>query len=264
MRIITLLTDFGTRDYFVPSMKGVILSICDNVHIVDITHEVPPQNVKRGAVLLWACYKYFPRDTIHVVVVDPGVGTERKPIIVRSRNYYFIGPDNGVLIPAAEDDGIVKVYEIIVEKVSRGKISRTFHGRDIFAPAAALLASGIDVEEIGRPLDSYDRSIIIEKARKISENAFEAQVVYIDRFGNVYTSVREEDLKEQPRYIIVRLGSEREIKLPFVDAYGRVPVGSDLALINSEGFLELATNHGDFSNKYGIKELDKLMIMVEY
>ncbi len=264
MRVITLLTDFGTKDYFVPSMKGVILSICSNVHIVDITHDVPPQNVKRGAVILWACYKYFPKDTIHVVVVDPGVGTERKPIIVRSRNYYFIGPDNGVLIPAAEDDGIVKVYEIVVEKVARGRVSRTFHGRDIFAPAAALLAAGIDVEEIGRPLEKYDRSIVIEKARRISDNVFEAQVIYIDRFGNVYTSVREEDLRGRPKNIIVRLGSGREVRLPFVDAYGMVPVGHDLALINSEGFLELSTNHGDFSTKYGIKELDKLIITVEY
>ncbi|NPA70426.1 MAG: SAM-dependent chlorinase/fluorinase [Crenarchaeota archaeon] len=264
MRVITLLTDFGTRDYFVPSMKGVILSICNNVHIIDITHEVPPQDVKRGAVILWACYKYFPKDTIHVVVVDPGVGTERKPIIVKSRNYYFIGPDNGVLIPAAEDDGIVKVYEIVVEKVAKRRISKTFHGRDIFAPAAALLASGVDVEEIGRPLDSYDKSIVIERARKISDNTFEAQVVYIDRFGNVYTSIREEDLKEKPKYIIVRLMSGAELKIPFVDAYGRVPVGHDLALINSEGFLELSTNHGDFSNKYGVKELDKLIITVEY
>ncbi|NPA23437.1 MAG: SAM-dependent chlorinase/fluorinase [Crenarchaeota archaeon] len=265
MRVITLLTDFGTRDYFVPSMKGVILKICKDVHIVDITHEVPPQNIRRGALILWACYKHFPRDTIHLVVVDPGVGTERRPIIVRSRNYYFVGPDNGVLIPAAEDDGIVRVYEIEIDKISRSrKISRTFHGRDIFAPAAALLAAGIDVEKIARPIENYERSIVIERPRRTG-NMFQAQVIYIDRFGNVYTNIREEDLEGRPRNIIVKLGpDDKVLNLPFVDAYGMVPPGHDLALINSEGFLELSTNFGDFSKKYNVKELDKLIVMVEY
>ncbi len=264
MRVITILTDFGTVDYFVPSMKGVILRICPDVHIVDITHDIPPQNTKRGALVLWACYKYFPKDTIHIVVIDPGVGTERKPIIVRSRNYYFIGPDNGVLIPAAEDDGIEGVYEIDVSKVGQGKISRTFHGRDIFAPAAALLAKGVNIDDIAHPIEKYDRSIVIERARKIDDNTFQAQIIYIDRFGNTYTNVRESDLEKRPRFIYVKLPSGAELKLPFVEAYGMVPKGHDLALINSEGFLELSTNHGNFSEKHNVKELDELIIMVEY
>ncbi len=262
-KIITLLTDFGYSDYFVPSMKGVILSICPDATIVDITHEVPPQDVKRGAMILWACYKYFPKGTIHVAVVDPGVGTERKPIIVKSRNYYFVGPDNGILIPAAYDDGIEAVYEIDIYKVSRGKISKTFHGRDIFAPTAAMLACGVDVEDIGYRVDRYV-VLKIEKPRKISDRVFEVQAVYIDRFGNVYTSLRESDIVEKPSKIGVTLPDGKYIEVPFVDAYGRVEIGRELALINSEGFLELSINHGSFSHKYNIKELDKLIIELKY
>ncbi len=261
-KVITLLTDFGQQDYFVASMKGVILSIIPDVHIVDITHEVPPQDVKRAALVLWACYKYFPKGTIHVVVVDPGVGTERKPLLIVTKNYYFIGPDNGVLVPAAEDDGIVKVLEIDVSKVARGRVSRTFHGRDIFAPAAALLALGLAPEDIGKPCDSYVK-LSIERPRKLNENTFEAQVVYIDRFGNVYTSIRETDLPTRPSRITVKLPDGREITVPFVRAYGDVPPGSELSLINSEGFLELSINYDSFCRKYGLKPLDKLIIRIE-
>ncbi len=265
MRVITLLTDFGTKDYFVPSMKGVVLSICPQAQIVDITHEVPPQDIKRGAVILWACYKYFPKGTIHVVVVDPGVGTERKPIIIESKNYYFIGPDNGILVPAAEDDGIVQVYEIDIDKVCMGRrISKTFHGRDIFAPTAALLASGVDIRDIAKPVDSYCRDIKISKPIKLDHNKFISQIIYIDRFGNCYTNIREEDLQEKPKKIHAEFSDGRSISIPFVEAYGMVEKNQDLALINSEGFLELATNHGNFSNKYGLGELDTILITLEY
>ncbi len=261
-KVITLLTDFGYQDYFVASMKGVILSIVPDVQIVDITHDIPPQDIKRAALVLWACYKYFPRGTIHVVVVDPGVGTERKPLLVVSRNYYFVGPDNGVLIPAAKDDGIVKVLEIDVDKVARGRVSHTFHGRDIFAPAAALLALGLAPDDIGKPCETYTQ-LTIEKPRRVSENTFEAQVVYIDRFGNVYTSVRETDLPHKPSRVTVKLPDGREVTMPFVKAYGEVPPGSELALINSEGFLELSINYDSFCRKYGLKPLDRLVIRIE-
>ncbi len=261
-RVITLLTDFGTQDYFVASMKGVILSIVNDVHIVDISHDVPPQDIKRAAMILWACYKYFPRGTIHVVVVDPGVGTARKPLLIVTRNYFFVGPDNGVLVPAAEDDGIIEVYEIDPEKVSRGRISTTFHGRDIFAPAAAYLALGLSPEDIGHRCSTYVK-LELEKPRKISENEYEAQVVYIDRFGNVYTNMREEHLAKRPRKVTVRLPDGRTVEMPFVRAYGDVEPGKELALINSEGFLELSINYGNFSNKYGLKPLDRVVIKVE-
>jgi len=136
-QVITLLTDFGTRDYFVASMKGVILSINPDAVVIDITHDVPSFNVLKAAFILWATYRYYPRGTVHVVVVDPGVGTSRRALAIRSRNYYFIGPDNGVLTMAAEDDGVVEVREISNRSVMLGEVSSTFHGRDIFAPAAA-------------------------------------------------------------------------------------------------------------------------------
>ena len=138
--VIALLTDFGTKDYFVAAMKGVILSINPNAVVVDITHEVPPQDVWTGAFVLKSVYKWFPRGTIFVAVVDPGVGTERAPLLLQTRNYFFVGPDNGVLSLAAQEDGVVAAYRI---EARLPRVSRTFHGRDVFAPAAAYLSLGI-------------------------------------------------------------------------------------------------------------------------
>jgi len=264
-KVITLLTDFGVQDYFVASMKGVILTINPEAVIVDITHDIPPQDVFKAALTLWACYKYFPPGAIHIVVVDPGVGTERKPLIIQTRNYFFVGPDNGVLSVAAEDDGVVRVFEIDVSKLrGRERVSYTFHGRDIFAPAAAYLSLGVPPEEIGKPIDNYVR-LRLEKPKRISDRTFECQIVYIDRFGNVYTSVREEHLRElgQISKVKVELPDGRMVEMPFCKSYGYVQPGREVALINSEGFLELAVNFGNFSEKYGVKVLDKVIIHLE-
>ncbi len=264
-RVITLLTDFGLQDYFVASMKGVILSVNPEAVIVDITHDIPPQDIHRAALTLWSCYKYFPPGTVHVVVVDPGVGTERKPIIVQTRSYYFVGPDNGVLSIAAEDDGVIGIFEIDVEKIrGQRRISHTFHGRDIFAPVAAYLSLGVPPSELGKPLGSYVR-LNLERPRRISDRAFECQVVYIDRFGNVYTSIREEHLCELGTItkVKVELPSGKIVEMPFCKSYGYVEPGREVALINSEGFLELAVNFGNFSQKYSVKVLDKLRIYLE-
>ncbi len=264
-RVITLLTDFGTQDYFVASMKGVILSINPEANIVDITHDVPPQDVHRAALILWACYKYFPQGTIHVVVVDPGVGTERRPILVKTRNYYFIGPDNGVLSLAAEEDGVVEILDLAkMCRAARRRVSHTFHGRDIFAPAAAYLSLGVSPQELGEPVRDYVR-LSVEPPRRIGERELECRVIYIDRFGNVYTNIREDllrDLKNVSR-IAVTLPDGRVIKMPLCKAYGYVAPGEDVAVINSEGFLELAVNFGRFSDKYGVRPLDKLRISLE-
>lgn len=258
MRVITLLTDFGNGDYFVASMKGVILSINPNVVIVDVTHDVPSFNIRRAAFILWAAYRYFPRGSVHVAVIDPGVGTSRRAIAIMSRNYYFIGPDNGVLTMAAEDDGVVEVREISNRSIMLSDVSSTFHGRDVFAPAAAYLGL-VDFRDYGPLVSDY---VKLTMPKPIERNGIiEAQVVYVDKFGNVYTSVRRGMFKlSYGDYITVNVKG-RVIRLGINRSYGYVNRGEATALFNSMGFLELAINGGSFSSEYGLSEGDVIQIV---
>lgn len=261
--IITLLTDFGYDSYFVPSMKGVILSINPRATIIDITHEIPPQNIVKAAFTLWASYKYFPRGTVHVVVVDPGVGTSRRPIVIKTKNYFFVGPDNGVLMMAAEDDGIEEVRVIENTKYMRPSVSYTFHGRDIFAPVAAYLSLGIEFSTIGSPINDAVKLSLTKPM--INKGFVRASVIYVDHFGNAYTNIKSENIKA----LGIDYGSELQVEFPrinltlkikFLRAYGYANVGEALALINSEGFLELAIRNGNFSGKFGVVEGDEVVI----
>lgn len=259
-QVITLLTDFGTRDYFVASMKGVILSINPSAVVVDITHEVPSFNILKAAFILWATYRYFPRGTIHVAVVDPGVGTSRKPLIIKSRNYYFIGPDNGVLTMAAEDDGVVEVREITNRGVMLGEVSSTFHGRDIFAPAAAHLGF-IRFEDYGPVVGDYVR---LTMPKPVMEgNVIKAQVVYVDKFGNVFTSVRRGMFNIGYGDSLIVKVKGKSIRLRVSKSYGYVNKGEALALFNSMGFLELAVNNSSFADEYGLSEGDQVELIRE-
>ncbi len=194
--VIVLLTDFGIEDPYVGMMKGVILSICPKVKIIDLTHNVRSFDVEHGAFILYVSYKYFPRGTIFVCVVDPGVGSSRRPIAILTNNYIFIGPDNGLMVMAAEDDGIRKVFLIENQKLFRTPISRSFHGRDIFAPVAAHIACGIPIESIGREINpnTLVRLDIRKHIRKIKENCVELKILAIDKFGNNILSSRIRDI----------------------------------------------------------------------
>ena len=265
--IITLLTDFGTKDPFVAEMKAVILSINPEVVIVDISHEVKKFDVKQGAFLLTCAYKYFPRGTVHVVVIDPGVGTERRGVVIRSRNYYFVGPDNGVLLMAALDDGIVEIYEIRNKRYTLELISTTFHGRDVFAPVAAYITKGIPLNEIGPKLNILDLVKPSYVEVKVYNGVIEGEVVYVDSFGNVITNIRSKHLKKlnigYGELVHIEIPSKNlKLTLPLVPSYGYVKLGSDLCLVNSHDFFELATNQGNFSSKYGIDIGDKVLIKV--
>ncbi|MBO8180230.1 MAG: S-adenosyl-l-methionine hydroxide adenosyltransferase family protein [Archaeoglobus sp.] len=242
MKVITLLTDFG--DFYPGVMKGVILSLSPEARIVDITHDIEPQNVFQGAFLLYNSYRYF-RDAVHVAVVDPGVGTERRAVVIESKNYFFVGPDNGILYPSAVEDGIKAVYSI-KEEISKlvGELSTTFHGRDIFAPAAAMVANGdytyfeeFDSGEL-KELELFDYSIGGNKVR--------CRVVYVDRFGNIITNLRELKGKRKGFYF-------RNIEFPFVKTYLDVDVGEPLSLIGSFGTLELSVREGSAADMLGIK-----------
>ncbi|GAB6945052.1 S-adenosyl-l-methionine hydroxide adenosyltransferase family protein [Vulcanisaeta sp. JCM 14467] len=263
--IITLLTDFGYDSYFVPSMKGVILSLNPDAVIIDITHAIPPFNIYKAAFTLWASYKYFPRGTVHVVVIDPGVGTSRRAIAIKTRNYYFVGPDNGVLMMAAEDDGIIEVRAIESREFMRPVISSTFHGRDIFAPVAAYLSLGLDISMLGpRVTDPVKLPGI---SSKVSRGVADSRIIYIDHFGNAYTGVREGDLGtlgleygDELRVVIPRRGAD--IRVRFLRSYGYANEGETLALINSEGFLELSVNRGSFAQRFGVEEGDEVTISI--
>jgi len=181
-RIVTLLSDFGTADAYAGLMKGVVLSICPEARVVDLSHEVPPQNVTAGALLLRSTVRFFPPGTIHVAVVDPGVGGERKPILVQAGGATFVGPDNGLLHPAASERGINRIVALTKGEYHLPRVSRTFHGRDIFAPVAGHLARGVAAEDFG-PVLSEMKTLPLATASR-DANGVVGEVVHVDRFGN--------------------------------------------------------------------------------
>jgi len=261
MPIITLLTDFGLQDPYVGVMKGVIYKINPNVKIVDITHGVSKFNVREAAFILAYSYKYFPPGTIHVVVVDPGVGTARKGLIIKTKKYFFVGPDNGVLVSAAEENGIQAVYFINTENYK--EISYTFHGRDVFAPTAAYLSLGIPPSKLGDPTEKYlpapySRPSIVEKGTVSGE------IIYIDGFGNLVTNIPSSLIwKQEIRYgdlLEVTIRGRRPMKLRLHKAYGETPPGSLLLLINSFNHLEISMNMGNAANALKVKQGEKITV----
>jgi len=259
--IITLLTDFGYGDPYVAAMKGVIYTINPHVNIIDITHNVPPHNIRAGAIILWSTYKYFPKGTIHLVVVDPGVGTKRKPIVIYSKNYIFIGPDNGVLTLAANEDGIEKTYEIISNtKYLKREISFTFHGRDIFAPIAAYISRGVSINELAKET-SLTFSLNIPKYT-IKNSQIIGEIIYIDHFGNLITNIPKgiaEKILAFYRNYEVNI-KNKVISAKFVKAYGNAKEGEPLLIINSFNLLELSINLGNAAQRYAANVGDKIII----
>lgn len=238
MSIIALLTDFGTRDYFAGAMKGAILSIDPGAKIVDITHEIPPQHIRSAAFTLRACYKDFPEKTIFVAVVDPGVGSARKAILVESENYYFIAPDNGLLSFVVDDSAVADaraaVFELTNKKYFAEKVSSTFHGRDIFAPVAAHLSKGVEPKEFGNEIENFIR-FEIAAPRRISDEKIEAEIIHIDRFGNLITNLKHENLPENFSLEIneMRIGKH-------LNYYAEAEGGEIFSVTGSAGFLEIS------------------------
>ncbi|MEM3536715.1 MAG: SAM-dependent chlorinase/fluorinase [Candidatus Bathyarchaeia archaeon] len=257
--IITLTTDFGLRDPYVAEMKAVILSISPKATIVDISHEVEKFNIRMGAYLLASAAPYFPKGTIHVAVVDPGVGTKRRSLLIETEKDFFIGPDNGVLALASRIQGIKHVYEILNPKVMLSKISGTFHGRDIFAPAAAHLANGKQPADFGTEI----RQITTPKFARIVKrrDAVIGEVIHVDGFGNVVTNFSKEELKlmNVSGVVDVKLKDKR-MKLKLCKAYAEVAPQKPLAIIGSHDFLEISVNRGNAAKTFGIKSGDKVVL----
>ena len=232
-KTIALLTDFGVKDYFVGAMKGAILAINSHAQIVDITHEIEPQAIKSASFTLRACYKNFPKKTIFVAVVDPGVGSERRAILVETDEYFFVAPDNGLLSFIFDEANKFRVFELTNQQFFAEKVSATFHGRDIFAPIAAHLSNGISANEFGRGIRDF---VFLEenKPRKISENEIEAEIIEIDRFGNLITNLKREDLPEK---FVLEIGGTHIEKLQ--NYFAENQPGEVFMIFGSADFLEI-------------------------
>ena len=255
MAIVTLTTDFGTL--YPASMKAVIFGICPDIDIVDITHSVPHADIRAGAFAVYSVAEYFPEGTVHIAVVDSGVGTSRKAIVIVSGGQYFVGPDNGLMVPAAGKLGDSEVYEI-TNRDLLGIVSSTFHGRDIFARIGAFIAKGMGVGEVGRRIDDYIGLDISDAV--IRDNCILAEVNYIDDFGNVITNI--------PHNLVYRKilpGTVLEIEghcVPFFQTYGQLQVGDILCIIGSHGFLEIAVNQGSAAEILGLHNGDRVNVQI--
>lgn len=240
--VITLLTDFGTVDYFVGAVKGAILSVNPAAVIVDISHDIPPQDLETGAFTLLGAYQTFPPGTIHVAVVDPGVGSERRPLIVSANDQFFVGPDNGLFSYVYDREPSHQTFHVTADRFFSPSVSSTFHGRDIFAPVAAALSNGVAPEEFGPEISDEVRLPSLETPLRI---------IHIDRFGNCITNITRDRL---PGKIVVQGRTISEVRRFFGDGDDQ----SLFAIWGSAGFLEISVNGGSAAKELGAKRGDEI------
>jgi len=261
MSIISLLSDFGQKDPYVAAMKAVILSITPSTRIVDISHNIDKFNIRMGAYILATVAPYFPVDAVHVAVVDPGVGTKRRPILIKTKRATYVGPDNGVLMLAAEKDEILKVYHIQNVKYVLSTVSNTFHGRDIFAPVAAHLVTGVEPSSFGPEIHDYVYPEYVTP--KFKNGKLVGEVLHIDAFGNIISNISSDNLKQagmcDPDSLLITVG-EKILNTRFCSTYGAVPVGSLLLLIGNSNFLELALNQASAAKLFGTEVGDRFCV----
>jgi S-adenosylmethionine hydrolase len=247
-RLITFTTDFGLSDHFVGVMKGVVASIAPTARVIDISHDVAPYNVTEAAFVIAEAWPYFPNRTIHVIVVDPGVGGARRPILAEAGGHFFIAPDNGVLSMVL-DAAPHKVRVISNPKFMRRKISRTFHGRDVFAPAAAHLAKGAAAAAFGTLIDDYIR-IAITRPWPAGKDAWRGTILKVDRFGNLITNFTARDFAGiNARPFEMRAGTQRIHRLALT--YADSEVGDLFVVVGSSGYLEIAANQTSAASLLG-------------
>ncbi len=276
MHVITLTTDFGTRDWFVGTMKGVILNIQPRATVVDLTHEIPPGDVRAGAFALMAGCRFFPQGTVHVAVVDPGVGGARRTIAVQTENHFFVGPDNGVLSFALARKKIKAIHQLTNEKLFLKPVSHTFHGRDVFAPVAAQLSRGVPIQKLGPSLDAFVR--LEWPQLRILHSGIKGEVVHLDRFGNAITNipvgVQASACSQRSKLKLELQLADSPARVPTWDSwtvfvkgkpiclvspfYQSVPRGRTVAVPGSSGFLEIAVNGGSAERKLGLKIGDRV------
>jgi S-adenosyl-L-methionine hydrolase (adenosine-forming) len=259
-KIITLTSDFGMKDPYVAEMKATVLGIYPEATLIDISHEIQKFNIQMGAYILSAATAYFPKGTIHIAVVDPGVGTRRRSILIQTKQGFLIGPDNGVLSLAAERDSIENIYEISNPCFMLPFISNTFHGRDIFASVAAHLAKGVAIIEVGREIKEIVKPEFTKIVRK--KDSLEGRVLHLDGFGNIITNITKAQIAnlDACSQLDVKL-SGRKVRLKICKTYGEAKQMEPLALIGSHGYLEIAINQSSAAEKLKVKFGDKITVL---
>jgi len=261
MKIITFLTDFGTKNGYVAQMKGVVASKT-YARLIDITHEITPHNIREGAFMLQTTVPHFPPGTVHIAIVDPGVGTDRRGIVIATRTQILVGPDNGLLIPAARSLGDFAVYEIKNKKFMSNLLSNTFHGRDVFTHIASQIINEIEFDEIGPIINDY---VELDFGKtEVTDKTATGKVIYIDSFGNSITNIDGRKLAQVLDYgkkIMTFIGKKQQ-KISFVKTYDMVKKDEILATIGSSNYLEISINQGNAADKLGIKPDDEVKILL--
>jgi S-adenosylmethionine hydrolase len=250
VKLITLTTDFGMQDWFVGTMKGVIARIAPRARVIDLVHDLPPGNISAGAFALAASCPFFPKNTIHVAVVDPGVGSSRRALAVRTDKFFFVGPDNGILSLVLKGKTIRALHSLENDKYFLQPISHTFHGRDIFSSVAAHLSRGVPIQKLGPEIKGYTKLDIPDVKR--SRNGWEGEVIYFDRFGNAVTNLPIDLARAKPEATCL-VSSRRRWIFPVKPFYQSVPPKSAVAVCGSTGYLELALNGGSAQEQYKLE-----------
>jgi S-adenosyl-L-methionine hydrolase (adenosine-forming) len=249
--MITLLTDFGTIDYFVPAVKGAILSINPAARIVDLTHEIPPQDIESAAFTLAACYRDFPQGTIHLAIVDPGVGSQRRVVVVSAGGHFFVGPDNGIFSYIYARETAVTVHEASHDEFFRHPIGGTFHGRDVFAPLAGWLSCGVSPASFGAILEDYVRLEIAQPVKCGESEGYDAAIIHIDRFGNCITNLTDKEFRPAMNSRFEVEGAE---VLRFGDHFAEfASVCEPFAYLGSAGYWEIGIWRCSAAERLGIR-----------
>ncbi|MFZ0389317.1 MAG: SAM-dependent chlorinase/fluorinase [Calditrichia bacterium] len=258
VRYVTLISDFGTEDGYVGAMKGIILNGASHARVVDVSHDIEAFNIRQAAFAVKNAAGHFPPGTIHIVVVDPGVGTARKPLVVQTSEYFFIGPDNGVFSFIYAQEGY-QAFEI-KPQVFGHPISSTFHGRDIFAPAAVKLLTAEPLSKFCEPAGEVVS--FFEPLEKISDNEYELRVIHVDHFGNLILNLNREVWQRMAGNRTARIKLDRGFLVGIQDTFGSAPKGRLLILWDSSGYLQIAQNHGNASESLQIKTGHKLTLQL--
>lgn len=254
--MIALLTDFGIRDPFVGLLKGVIAGINPNENVIDLTHEIAPHDIRQAAMVLGDSYRYFPKGTIFICVIDPGVGSNRRPVCLQAGEHFFIGPDNGIFsVPIARHHDAMRAWEITSTKYLLPIRGNTFHGRDIFAPAGAWLSTGISPEELGP--EAQGLASIGLPCPVVSNGVVTGEVIMIDRFGNAITNIRRNDLCTMGKGPVVAI---KGMELDLLSHYAAGDDGAAHGVVNSEGRLEVFVNMASAAQRLGISVGDEVRV----
>ena len=259
--VVSLTSDFGTDGPFVAIMKAVLCGIAPEARIVDVTHEIPPHDVLDAAFHLRCAFSFFPAGSVHLAVVDPEVGSSRRPLLMVTENHCFVAPDNGILSLIPEVEAVSAVYHMTATRYFRSKVSATFHGRDVFAPAAAWLALGIEPAEFGEPVEDW-RRLEIPAAKIMGSGAIQGMVLAVDRFGNICTDIQRSMLEQfrqmHDQDLALETGSHLIARQ--VEAYHSIPEGETAFLINSLDLVEIAAKQRSAASELGVKRGDLVRI----